>query len=104
MTLPTRCGPRCLTADEAKQVFAVRRMLEIQMTREFIFQDFKQAFAFMSLCAQYAEELDHHPDWNNSWNRVLVHLSTHSMKALTTLDIEMAKAMDAFADKVMNAN
>ena len=72
----------------------------IQMTREFIFQDFKQAFAFMSLCAQYAEELGHHPDWSNSWNRVLVHLSTHSMNSLTTLDIEMAKAMDAFALQV----
>ena len=72
----------------------------VQMTRAFIFQDFKQAFAFMSLCAQYAEELDHHPDWTNCWNRVLVHLSTHSMKALTTLDIEMAKAMDNFALQV----
>ena len=72
----------------------------IQMTREFTFQDFKQAFAFMSLCAQYAEELGHHPDWSNSWNRVLVHLSTHSMNSLTTLDIEMAKAMDTFALQV----
>jgi 4a-hydroxytetrahydrobiopterin dehydratase len=72
----------------------------IQITREFIFQDFKQAFAFMSLCAQYAEEIDHHPDWTNSWNRVLVHLGTHSIKALSTLDIEMAKAMDTFALQV----
>ena len=72
----------------------------IQLTREFIFQDFKQAFAFMTLCAQYAEEIDHHPDWTNSWNKVVVHLSTHSAKALTALDIQMAKAMDAFALQV----
>jgi len=72
----------------------------IQLTREFIFQDFKQAFAFMTLCAQYAEEIDHHPDWTNSWNKVVVHLSTHSAKALTALDVQMAKAMDAFALQV----
>jgi len=72
----------------------------IHITREFIFQDFKQAFAFMTLCAQYADEIDHHPDWKNSWNRVVVQLSTHSAKALTTLDIQMAKAMDAYALQV----
>ncbi len=68
-----------------------------EITREFVFQDFKKAFAFMTLCAQYAEEIDHHPDWKNSWNTVIVSLSTHSAKALTELDIQMAKAMDAFA-------
>lgn len=69
----------------------------IQMTREFIFQDFKQAFAFMTLCARYAEEMDHHPDWKNCWNKVFVQLSTHSAAAITQLDIQLAKAMDAFA-------
>jgi 4a-hydroxytetrahydrobiopterin dehydratase len=51
----------------------------------------------MQLCAQLAEEMDHHPDWSNSWNTVRVSLSTHSENALTLLDVEMAKAMDAFA-------
>jgi 4a-hydroxytetrahydrobiopterin dehydratase len=68
--------------------------------REFIFVDFKQAFQFMTLCAQRAEEIDHHPDWSNSWNKVAVHLSTHSSKGLTELDIEMARAMDVFALQV----
>ena len=65
--------------------------------REFIFADFKQAFHFMTLCAQYAEEIDHHPDWSNSWNKVAVQLSTHSSKGLTELDMQMARAMDLFA-------
>jgi 4a-hydroxytetrahydrobiopterin dehydratase len=65
--------------------------------REFIFTNFKQAFQFMTLCAQRAEEIDHHPDWSNSWNKVAVNLSTHSSKGLTKLDIQMAMAMDAFA-------
>lgn len=79
------------TLDKAKQV----------IFREFTFADFKQAFRFMTLCAQYAEELDHHPDWSNSWNKVTVHLTTHSRKGLTELDIQMAKAMDTFAIEAM---
>ena len=68
--------------------------------REFIFADFSLAFEFMKQCAQYAEEIDHHPDWSNSWNKVLVHLSTHSAQGLTVLDIQMAKMMDALAQKI----
>jgi 4a-hydroxytetrahydrobiopterin dehydratase len=68
--------------------------------REFIFIDFKQAFQFMTLCAQRAEEIDHHPDWSNSWNKVAVQLSTHSSNGLTELDMQMARAMDIFALQV----
>jgi 4a-hydroxytetrahydrobiopterin dehydratase len=68
-----------------------------EIERVFVFKDFKSAFEFMTLCAEFAEELDHHPDWSNAWNKVAVKLSTHSMKALTELDIAMASAMDQFA-------
>jgi 4a-hydroxytetrahydrobiopterin dehydratase len=68
-----------------------------ELERMFIFQDFKSAFEFMTLCANFAEELDHHPDWSNAWNKVSVRLSTHSLKALTDLDTTMALAMDQFA-------
>ena len=68
--------------------------------RTFIFKDFEQAFEFMTLVAQYAQELDHHPDWSNAWNKVRVSLTTHSAGTLTTLDIQLAKAMDAFASQV----
>jgi len=72
------------------------------IARSFTFADFKQAFEFMVLSAQYAEELNHHPDWSNSWNKVSVELSTHSAGALTELDIQLAKAMDTFAKQVTN--
>ena len=71
-----------------------------KIAREFTFADFKQAFEFMTLCAQYAEEIDHHPEWSNSWNKVMVELTTHSAGTLTALDIRLAKAMDAFASQV----
>ena len=70
------------------------------LSQEFIFTDFKYAFEFMTLVARYAEEIDHHPDWSNSWNRVSVRLTTHSKKGLTELDLAMARAMDQFALKL----
>ena len=72
-----------------------------ELERVFVFKDFKSAFEFMTLCANFAEELDHHPDWSNTWNRVSVRLSTHSLKALTDLDIAMASAMDQFAHQIL---
>ena len=72
-----------------------------ELERVFVFKDFKSAFEFMTLCADFAEELDHHPDWSNTWNRVSVRLSTHSLKALTELDIAMASAMDQFAHQIL---
>jgi 4a-hydroxytetrahydrobiopterin dehydratase len=72
--------------------------------REFTFADFKHAFEFMTLCAGYAEEIDHHPDWSNSWNKVSVSLSTHSAGTLTKLDIQLAKVMDTFASQVSSKN
>ena len=72
-----------------------------ELVRVFEFKDFKSAFEFMTLCANLAEELDHHPDWSNAWNKVSVRLSTHSMKALTELDIAMASAMDQYALQVL---
>ncbi|QWE00835.1 4a-hydroxytetrahydrobiopterin dehydratase [Polynucleobacter sp. JS-Mosq-20-D10] len=72
-----------------------------ELERVFVFKDFKSAFEFMTLCADFAEELDHHPDWSNAWNKVSVRLSTHSLGALTELDITMAIAMDQFALKIL---
>ena len=72
------------------------------LMRNFVFKDFEAAFAFMTSCAGYAEKIDHHPDWSNSWNQVKVQLRTHSANDLTMLDIELAKAMDTFANQIQN--
>ena len=68
--------------------------------RTFIFKDFEQAFEFMTLSAQYAQEIDHHPDWSNSWNKVKVKLTTHSSGGLTKLDVRMAQKMNDLAHGV----
>jgi 4a-hydroxytetrahydrobiopterin dehydratase len=91
--------PKDFDFQNSTPLWALDESLTI-ISREFLFADFKAAFEFMTLCAQRADEIDHHPDWSNSWNKVTVHLSTHSSKGLTALDIEMAKAMDLFALQV----
>jgi 4a-hydroxytetrahydrobiopterin dehydratase len=58
--------------------------------RVFEFKDFTHAFAFMTQVALAAEKMDHHPDWSNSWNKVTVHLSTHSAGGLTRNDFDLA--------------
>ncbi len=65
--------------------------------RSFEFTDFKQAWAFMGRVAQAAESLDHHPEWTNVYNKVLIRLSTHDADGLTRLDFELAAKIDAFA-------
>lgn len=65
--------------------------------RSFKFKNFNAAFAFMTRAAMQAEKLNHHPEWFNVYNRVDVRLSTHDADGITGLDIELATAMNQFA-------
>lgn len=62
--------------------------------REFKFQNFSEAFAFMTRVALLAEVADHHPDWKNSYNKVHIRLTNHSAKALTEKDLLLAGKID----------
>ena len=70
---------------------------EGRLHREFRFADFSAAFGFMTRVALAAEQLGHHPDWSNVWNRVNITLSTHDLGALSDLDVELARRIDALA-------
>ena len=65
--------------------------------RTFTFQDFNEAFGFMTRAALVAEHMQHHPEWSNVWNRVDVTLSTHATGGLSELDLALAEAMDRIA-------
>ena len=58
--------------------------------RQFKFKTFKSAFAFMTMAAMKAEQMDHHPEWANVYNKVDVTLTTHDASGLTQLDITLA--------------
>ena len=66
------------------------------LTRQFVFADFVEAFGFMTRVAIVAEKSDHHPEWSNIYNRVDVLLTTHDAGGLSTRDVALATAIDAF--------
>jgi 4a-hydroxytetrahydrobiopterin dehydratase len=70
------------------------------IARTFTFKDFNEAFGFMSRAALVAEKRDHHPEWRNVYKTVEVVLSTHDAGGVTSLDIELAKAMNAIAGQL----
>lgn len=58
-------------------------------------KDFNAAFGFMARVALVAEQMNHHPEWFNVYNKVDVTLTTHDAGGLTDKDISLAKKMDA---------
>lgn len=67
---------------------------ENTLQKDFNFADFYVAFNFMKLIAIAAEEIDHHPDWCNSYNKVSVSLTTHQLGGLTELDFKLAHSIE----------
>ena len=64
------------------------------IVREFRFRDFTRAFGFMTKVALRAEAMNHHPEWSNVWNKVVVSLSTHEAGGLSELDFSLAEQID----------
>ena len=67
------------------------------IAKTFRFKDFNAAFGFMTRVAIRAEQLDHHPEWFNVYNRVEVMLTTHDADGVTDLDVTLATFMDEIA-------
>ena len=63
--------------------------------RELEFSGFSEAWGFMSRVALVAEKMDHHPDWSNSWNRVVIDIASHDAGGLTDACFELASKIDA---------
>ena len=70
-----------------------------KLHRDFQFGDFSEAFAFMTRCAMFAEQMNHHPEWFNVWNKVTVDLQTHDAGGITQRDFELAERMNQIAGK-----
>ena len=70
------------------------------LQRGFRFRDFREALAFVNRLAAAAEEANHHPDIAISWNAVTVRWWTHTKRAITERDVEMARLTNEVAADV----
>ncbi len=68
-----------------------------KLHRELTFRDFNEAFGFMARAALGAEKLDHHPDWSNSWNKVVVDIVSHAVGGVTDRCFALAERFEALA-------
>ncbi len=76
------------------------QVLEGKLHKTFSFRSFKAAMAFMQAVAGIADEMDHHPEWCNSYNRVSVDLITHSTGGISRLDFDLAHHMNEEHDRL----
>lgn len=92
-------SPRLSDAEIAARVAKLPawRIVDGKLHRELRFEGFVEAFGFMSSVALLAERKNHHPDWSNSWNKVVVDLVSHDVKGLSQRDFDLAAAIDALA-------
>lgn len=66
-----------------------------KLTKIFEFKDFVEAFAFMTRVAFLAEKHNHHPDWTNSYNKVVISLTSHDKgNIVTQKDRDLAGEID----------
>jgi 4a-hydroxytetrahydrobiopterin dehydratase len=72
-----------------------------KLRKEFKFKDFKAAFEFIKLLADYAEQINHHPDLFNSYNIVSLTLSTHHVGGITSGDTDLAHAAEKFSQQTL---
>ena len=69
----------------------------LAIVRSFAFNNFSEAFGFLSRVALHAEKVDHHPEFTSVWNRVDLRLTSHDAGGLTERDIKLAEAINRIA-------
>ena len=90
--------PRRLSDDEIRAGLGALpewQLVNGKLHREIRFKSFVEAFGFMTSLALVAEAKNHHPEWSNVYNRVLIDLTTHDAGGITELDLQLAAAADA---------
>jgi 4a-hydroxytetrahydrobiopterin dehydratase len=88
---------RVLTPEEVADRLATIQewtMVDGHLHREFTFANFTEAWAFMNRVAPIAEQLDHHPNWSNVWNCVVVDITSHDSGGPTERCFALAKGID----------
>ena len=71
-----------------------------KLHKTFEFRSFIQAFGFMTQVAIVAEKQDHHPEWFNVYNKVVVDLVSHDSQGITPRDLKLAGSMNKIAERM----
>ena len=66
-----------------------------KLHKDFEFEDFNQAFGFMTRSAMHIEKMNHHPEWFNVYNKLSIDLTTHDAGGITQNDINLAKILNS---------
>ncbi len=64
------------------------------IVRAYHFDNFVEAFGFISRVALLAQQANHHPEWSNVYARVNIKLTTHDCQGLSQRDFELARQID----------
>ena len=72
-----------------------------KLHKDLRFRDFNEAFGFMARVALVAEKRDHHPDWSNSYNSVVIDIVNHSAGGVTQACIDLAIDVEAIAREMV---
>lgn len=65
-----------------------------KLYKSFAFNDFVRAFDFMTKISVIAENINHHPDWSNIYNKVDIYLTTHEVEGISERDFELAALIE----------
>lgn len=74
---------------------------EGKLRRKYQFPDFAHAIGFMAIAAPSIEKMNHHPEWSNVYNRVVVDLNTHDAGGITQKDLDLAGVLEKIAQKIL---
>ena len=94
--------PYLLQDKELKELIAKIPGWEVKseyLKREFDFQNFIEAFSFMTKIALICEKYNHHPNWENVYSKVIIKLSTHDLGGISNLDEKLASEINIAFDK-----
>lgn len=97
--IPCQGGVPSLTTDQIKPLqkelgSSWQVINNHHLTKEFIFDDFKQALAFTNKVGEIAEAEGHHPDIYLAWGKVKITIWTHKIDGLTESDFILGAKID----------
>ncbi len=66
-----------------------------KLHKDFVFDDFIEAFGFMCKAAIHIEKMNHHPEWFNVYNKITIDLMTHDAGGITQNDVFLARTLNS---------